>query len=165
MAKGAIRLFSYIHLLYHHICQLLYFPYLQPSGSDTAAAPLDVRTINCHHHTSRITEIIRDNNKVASIDLHNVSIGQILKVAAAVHMHACLTVRTREQADVAKAAHENLITITDCLERIRQGCRIFDRVVCCKAPFGIPVTEISLRILVITVEHIIRHVQLAQRFC
>lgn len=123
--KGTLREFIYLHLLYHHIGQLIYFPFLQ-AGSGNPDELERLRIFNCHQHATSITGIISYTWSAANFDVHNVSIGQILTVAAAVHMHACLTANSKE---LRESSQGNLGIITDCLSRIRIHCRIFNRVV------------------------------------
>lgn len=125
--RGTLRQFLYLHLLYHHIGQLLLFPSLRASdsrSSDTADCPS--RIMQCHYHARRITEIVEHGWRIAGMDIHNVSFGQILTVAAAVHMHSCLTARSKGQREARQA---NLTVINDCFSRVRKHCRIFDRIV------------------------------------
>ncbi|RDW77442.1 hypothetical protein BP6252_05495 [Coleophoma cylindrospora] len=120
-----LRQFMYLHLLYHHVSQLIYFPYLRSSGSELTTETDRLRSLDCNFHASRITEIVQYSYMTAGFDIHNVSFGQILTVAAAVHMHACLTASSKEQREQSQ---NHLLIITDCLSRTREHCRIFDRI-------------------------------------
>jgi hypothetical protein len=126
--RGSLRQFLYLHLLYHHVGQLLYFPSLQ--GGDQRASDLSNNTSRvrqCHYHANRITEIVENGWTIAGIDIHNMSCGQVLTVAASIHMHACLTATSIEQRE----AHQvSITTVTDSFMRVREHCRVFDRIVC-----------------------------------
>lgn len=125
--KGTLRQFVYLNLLYHHICQLIYFQFLQNSGSSAYETETStLRILSCYHHSSMITEIINYTWTVACFDIHNVSMGQMLTVAAAVHMHACLTATSKEEGECNQ---RKLTVILDCVKRIKEHCRIFDRIV------------------------------------
>jgi hypothetical protein len=128
-AKHTLRRFTYMHLMHHHIGQLIYFPFLQANTS-TSGAGVEVRglqVLNCYHQARQITEIVQNTWSTEGFDVHNVSVGQILTVAAAVTMHARLTSNSQEQGATLQA---QLGIINDCLTRIRVHCRIFDRIVC-----------------------------------
>lgn len=124
--SGALRQLLYLHLLYHHIGQLLCFPSLRSKAS--AQPDFDKHSqniIQCHYHASIITEIVKSGWEIAGLDVHNASFGQILTVAAAVHMHACLTANSKQQRETSYA---NITVITDCIVRVRKHCRLFDRI-------------------------------------
>lgn len=124
-ARNCLREFTYLHLLSHHIEQLIYFPYLQPSGSGPMADDRRMKVLSCHHHATRVTTIVRYTWDTAGFDLHNASIGQILTVSAAVLMHACLIANSKEEVE---ASQVSLTTIKDCLGRVKEHCRILNRV-------------------------------------
>ncbi len=126
-ARHASREFIYLHLLYHHVCQLIYFPFLQANGDTSYRSELGSSYIaRCHHHAQRIVEIIEETWTYGGFDLHNASIGQILSVAAAVHMHVSFTSNSTQHKVSTKA---NLLVITNCLARLKEHTRIFDRIV------------------------------------
>jgi hypothetical protein len=126
---GALRPYIFMHLLYNHIGQLLYFPALNGwSQRESNAARDQSRVALCQYHASRITEIVGDGWKLASIDIHNVCCGQILTVAAVVQMYSCLTSSLTAQKEASRAHIEIIIAS---FLRMRQHCRIFDRMVGC----------------------------------
>jgi hypothetical protein len=98
-AKRILRRFIYMHLMYHHIGQLIYFPFLQAntSTSGTGGVMRGLQVMKCHHHARQVTEIVQNTWSTEGFDVHNVSVGQILTVAAAVTMHARLTFNNQEQ--------------------------------------------------------------------
>jgi hypothetical protein len=127
-AKHTLRRFTYMHLMHHHIGQLIYFPFLQANAS-TSGPAVDMgglQVLKCRHQARQITEIIQNSWVTEGFDVHNVSIGQILTVAAAVIMHARLTSSNQEQG---AASQTQLVIINDSLTRIKAHCRIFDRIV------------------------------------
>jgi hypothetical protein len=124
--RQASREFIYLHLLYHHVGQLIYFPFLQANGSNPSGTELERSyVVRCHCHARSIAEIMQETWTHGGFDLHNASIGQILTVAAAVNMHASLTATSPQGAVVPKA---NIVIITDCLARLKEHTRIFDRI-------------------------------------
>lgn len=126
-AKNTLREYTYLHLLSCHIGQLIYFPHLQSSGSNLVTDDRRLKVASCHHYATNITATVQQTWNTAGFDVHNASIGQILTVSAAVLMHACLTATSREEVE---ASQMRLTTINDCLTRMKEHCRIFDRVVC-----------------------------------
>ena len=125
-AKNTLREFIYLHLLHHHVCQLIYFSSLQDSDSDSTPGLNKTRIQNCYQHATEITEIAQHTLKAAGFDLHNVVFGQMLAVSAAVHMHASLTAGSKEQKEVSQM---RVGFITDCLSRISGHSRMFSRIV------------------------------------
>jgi hypothetical protein len=52
----SLRKFLYIHLLHNHICQLIYFPFLQGSAAFSTNTFLGAEQISqCHYHAKLIT--------------------------------------------------------------------------------------------------------------
>lgn len=122
--RPILRQFLYLNLLYHHICQLIYFPYLQASHSSM----VDMQQIlRCRQHASLIVDIVDYAWKTARVDVHNVSMGQILTVSAAVQMHSCMTATSKEQLEQGQT---RIATINESMTRMSQYCRIYDRIVC-----------------------------------
>lgn len=123
--RQSLRQFAYMHLIYHHICQLTLFRSL------TANRPqeeINEQAANCHSHACRIIDIIQYTWEHAGFDLHNASVGQILTVAAVIHTHALLTTSSIE---IMEASKTRITMIRDYFGRAKKHCRLFDWVVKC----------------------------------
>lgn len=123
--KLTVRQFLYLNLLYHHICQLIYFPFLQASH----ASMVDMQQVaNCRMHASTIVDIVAYTWETVTFEIHNVSMGQILTVSAAVQMHTCMTATSKEQLE---SGQTRISLINESMTRMRQYCRVYDRIVSC----------------------------------
>lgn len=124
---GSVRQFLFLHLLHHHIGQLLYFPALRAGSQSFPNPDRDQARIDlCQFHASRISEIVKDGWNIGGIEVHNTCYGQILTISAAIHVYSCLTASSSEYKEAARA---NISAIIDSFVRIRKHCRIFDRMV------------------------------------
>ncbi|KAH8673295.1 hypothetical protein BX600DRAFT_454995 [Xylariales sp. PMI_506] len=118
---GTLRKFAFMHLLYHHIGQLLFFHSLKStyvSGPSVSSGAL-----KCHQHAFSILEIIEYARNSGGFDLHNFSMGQVLSIATVVHGHALLTARSIE---VAEQLQRQVATMRDCVLRIQRHTRLFN---------------------------------------
>ncbi|KAM5357739.1 hypothetical protein ACJZ2D_015967 [Fusarium nematophilum] len=124
LQHDTLRQFSYMHLLYHHIGQLVYFKALKPTvGQPLEQSPGGYSSAEeCHRHSSCIAAIVQTLWEKAGFDLHNFSIGKILTIAVVVHAHALLVAPTNEVAD---HIHNQIAAMTSCIHRAKNHTRMF----------------------------------------
>ncbi|KAM0327003.1 hypothetical protein ACHAQA_006124 [Verticillium albo-atrum] len=102
--KDTLRSFLHMHLLYHHIGQLLYFPAMGPC---------------CHHHARAIAGITEYAWTKGGFDLHNFMAGQILTLASIILSHALLTEPAAEDERRRGLIRETIV-------RVRHHTRMFN---------------------------------------
>ncbi|KAH6975215.1 fungal-specific transcription factor domain-containing protein [Ilyonectria sp. MPI-CAGE-AT-0026] len=125
-----LRRFAYMHLLYHHVGQLIHFHALKftwrsdllPSEHDQIGSSVEKLARECHQHSSAIVTIVRFTWEQGGFDLHNFSIGKILTLATVVNTHALLLASSSEAADRLRAEAATLLA---CIKRVKYHTRMF----------------------------------------
>lgn len=125
--RDSIRRFAFMHVLYHHVGQLVYFKSLSRARDDRFDLDeLASQVRNCHQHARTIVDIIDYTWNVSGFDLHNFVMGQVLTVATVVHTHELLLATTVPEAAEIRNRIEN---IRACVVRVKRHCRMFNWVV------------------------------------
>ncbi|CAH0020327.1 unnamed protein product [Clonostachys rhizophaga] len=123
-----LRKFAYMHLLYHHVGQILCFRALKslkydafpPSGGDQRYS-LQALTEQCYGHASVIVRIITHCSE-RGFDIHNFSFGQILTVSTVILSHALFWAESPEAAEKLQG---DLKILLECVERLKNHTRMF----------------------------------------
>lgn len=105
--KDSLRSFLHMHMLYHHIGQLLYFSNL---GHE------------CHAHARATADIVDYAWREGDFDIHNYMAGQILTLASVVLSHALLMKPSVED-------ERRKVCIRQTVARVRYHTRMFNWVV------------------------------------
>lgn len=123
----SLRRFAFMHVLYHHVGQLIYFKSLSRTPDNRFNRDdLEIQVTKCHYHARTIANIAEYTWTCAGFDLHNFVMGQCFTVATVVHTHALLLVPSTAEATEVQSRIETLRT---CVGRIKQHCRMFNWVV------------------------------------
>lgn len=117
---GTLRQFANMHLLYHHIGQLVHFKALKPPSAQGQAQRDSAA--ECHDHANSIAVIVETVWGQAGFDLHNFSVGTILTTAVVVYAHALLEASTTE---AVQNLHDRISTMMGCIHRIQNHTRMF----------------------------------------
>ncbi|PNH44150.1 hypothetical protein VD0002_g6263 [Verticillium dahliae] len=102
--KDSLRSFLHMHMLYHHIGQLLYFSNL---GHE------------CHAHARATADIVDYAWREGDFDIHNYMAGQILTLASVVLSHALLMKPSVED-------ERRKVCIRQTVARVRYHTRMFN---------------------------------------
>uniref|UniRef100_A0A8H7K3U0 Zn(2)-C6 fungal-type domain-containing protein n=1 Tax=Bionectria ochroleuca TaxID=29856 RepID=A0A8H7K3U0_BIOOC len=123
-----LRKFAYMHLLYHHVGQILCFRALKsvkydafPSSGDDQRYSLQALTEQCYGHASVIVRIITHCSE-RGFDIHNFSFGQILTVSTVILSHALFWAESPEAAEQLQG---DLKILLECVERLKNHTRMF----------------------------------------
>ncbi|KAM5341876.1 hypothetical protein ACJ41O_014907 [Fusarium nematophilum] len=121
--RDSLRRFAFMHVLSHHVGQLVYFKALGcMDGSRFSDEDLAAKVSECHRHARAIVDIVDYTSTVAGFDLHNFCMGQVLTVATVVHTHALLVAPSEEAvADVRR----RIEGIRAHVNRVKGHCRMF----------------------------------------
>lgn len=123
----SLRRFAFMHVLYHHVGQLIYFKSLsRTQDSHSNHDDLETQITKCHYHARTIANIADYTWTCAGFDLHNFVMGQCLTVATVVHTHALLLAPSPTEATEVQNRIETLRT---CVGRVKRHCRMFNWVV------------------------------------
>ncbi|KAH8658183.1 fungal-specific transcription factor domain-containing protein [Xylariales sp. PMI_506] len=121
LQAGTLRKFAFMHLLYHHVGQLLYFQALK--GPTDPGLKLSSRVQKCHEHAFSIVQIIEYTRDEGGFDIHNPYMGQLLTAATVVYSHALLTVSSFE---AARQLQVQVAKIRNCMLRLQRHTRLFN---------------------------------------
>ncbi|KAL2871220.1 uncharacterized protein BJX67DRAFT_218888 [Aspergillus lucknowensis] len=124
--KLSLRRYAFMHLLQLHIQQLLVLEQLQWPPVIHNAFTRDTSTAKAYEQASGIASIVNWLWHTAQMDIHNASFGQIVTTAQVIHVHRLLS--STDPNTIAEAQSE-IITLQDCLERVKGHCRLFNWVV------------------------------------
>jgi hypothetical protein len=123
-----LRKFAYMHLLYHHVGQILCFRALKsvkydafPSSGHDQRYSLQALTEQCYGHASVIVRIITHCSE-RGFDIHNFSFGQILTVSTVILSHALFWAESTEAAEQLQG---DLKILLECVERLKNHTRMF----------------------------------------
>jgi hypothetical protein len=122
--KDTLRRFAFMHMLYHHVGQLIYFKSLSRArnGGSTRTG-LDEQVAQCHYHAQSIVTIAEYIWNNAGFDLHNFVMGQCFTVATVINTHALLMASDEAQTTTI---HARIETLRVCVGRIKRHCRMFN---------------------------------------
>jgi hypothetical protein len=122
--RDSLRRFAFMHCLFHHVGQLIYFRALghfTDPNLDSDRVPADVT--RCHEHARAIPTIVEYIHRVADFDLHNYCMGQVLIVSSVVHTHELLL--CSNFLDVAADVRRRMEELRTCVRRIKRFDRLF----------------------------------------
>ncbi|RSL48140.1 hypothetical protein CEP53_009643 [Fusarium sp. AF-6] len=120
LGHDTLRQFAYMHMLFHHIGQLVHFKALKPTSTQSQAQRESA--VECHRHANSIAVIVETLWDQATFDLHNFSVGKILTTAVVVSAHALLEASTTE---AIQQLHDQMTILTGCISRIQNHTRMF----------------------------------------
>ena len=103
--RGRLRDFSVMHLVYHHACQQLYFPFLNKRQMSSEALPVEVTTyaIRCKTHATALSELMWIGYATPNMEyLWSPLNGHLIVVASTVHMHTLIFDANEENINQAK---------------------------------------------------------------
>lgn len=126
--KLSLRPYAFMHLLQLHIQQLLVLEQLQWPPVIHSAFTRDTSTAKSYEQASGIASIVNWLWRTAQMDIHNACFGQIVTTAQVIHVHRLLS---STDADTIASAQSEIITLQDCLVRVKGHCRLFNWVVRC----------------------------------
>lgn len=126
LEKFRLRPFTFMHLLRHHVWNIVLFesltwpPTLQTANENHAHT-------EAYHHASQIMEIVQWYHELSSSDIHNPCFGQIATTTLVILVHQILS--TADDM-VRQGVQTQIHSLRQCLERVKQHSRLFNWVVC-----------------------------------
>ncbi|KAJ5222800.1 uncharacterized protein N7469_009040 [Penicillium citrinum] len=121
--KFSLRRYAFMHLLQLHIQQLLVFEQLQWPPVIHSAFTRNTSTAKACDQASGIASIVNLLWHTAQMDIHNASFGQIVTTAQVIHVHRLLSTT---DANTIASTQSEIITLQDCLVRVKGHCRLFN---------------------------------------
>jgi hypothetical protein len=121
--RDSLRRFAFMHCLFHHVGQLIYFRALRHFTDLNLDDRVPADVTRCYEHARAISAIIEYNYRAADFDLHNYCMGQVLIVSTVVHTHELLLCSNSPTAaaDVRRRMEE----LRDCVRRVKRFDRLF----------------------------------------
>ncbi|OAA52924.1 Fungal specific transcription factor [Cordyceps fumosorosea ARSEF 2679] len=89
--KDQGHIFVFLHMNYHHLCQLLFYQFIHHSTHDEACPPRAAQfAALCRDSSSQLCELMHRAGKSPGAELLNSLVGHILAIASTVQLHALL---------------------------------------------------------------------------
>lgn len=127
-----IRPFVSLHLLYHHVWQILLFesltwppPSYNPTGYDSIE-PSTRELSQVYHHAIGVAEIISRLWELARSDIQNPCFAQIAITTTVILAHRLLSTRDAKEREHTQ---DTIKTVYGCILRVQHYCRLFNWVV------------------------------------